>query len=317
MRSIKTLKAVICCIAMVFVFSCATSTVVAVDEIDKAISDGKVLDIEYKIILNENKLGFGSDSSGGPLLTPEIESIFREVNMEFSGGPEPVKKYYYLYAAPTGEDYREKGLIFRVREDRVKPSKSKITLKSRQYDYESLDFTTITKIDYEFDAGAEGRPGKERSAIHHYYNTAYDVNYLPEKDFAVKNNSLEFSEVWSWLDAKYYWLRHMIQQNYPSIVDSEFPGVVDAYRFEGNYADKNDPLFDGVEFTIDYWILRKEGKEERVAEVSFANGKDLDLESKKAFDNYYLEIYKKLYDMGYVSKKQSSKTNIYFRFFGE
>ncbi|GAB1484894.1 hypothetical protein MASR2M78_37120 [Treponema sp.] len=289
---------------------------VSAQEVEKSIAAGKMPAIEYKIVLDENALNFALNSSGEPVLTTTIAKMFADLGIVFPADKGPGKKYYYMYALDRTGGFQNKGFIFRVREDRKKPAKSKITLKSRQNTFEALDFASVDDVEYEFDAGAEGKPVNDRNSIIHVYNTAFDYNYSPEKDFSIAKGSLEFKKVWNWLESiTSGQINSMLIKNYPSIIDASFPGIVDACKFEGTYADTQKPLLKDIEFSIDYWMLKKDNKVRNVVEISFSNDEDLNIENKKIYDMYYLDLYKKLYDKGLVSKDQSSKTDIYFQFF--
>ncbi|MDX9801385.1 MAG: hypothetical protein RBT69_08630 [Spirochaetia bacterium] len=311
----KETKKKIITVAAVFLMAVLTVPVSAQD-VDKSIAEGKMPAIEYKIVLNENALKFPVNDSGEPVLTAAIAKEFSDLGIIFEADKTPVKKYYYMYALDKKGEFQDKGLIFRVREDRKKPAKSKVTLKSRQNSFEALDFATVDDVEYEFDAGAEGKPINDRKKITHVYNTAFDFKYSPEKDFSAANGDLEFKKVWNWLESITSGeITSMLMKNYPSIVDASFPGFVDAGKFEGTYADTQKPLLGDIEFSIDYWTLKKNNKERKVVEISFSNEEDLSVENKKVYDMFYLELYKKLYDKGYVNKDQSSKTDIYLQFF--
>mgnify|MGYP001354127802 CR=1 FL=1 len=297
-------------------FMTITAGKAAAQEVDKSIAEGKMPAIEYKIVLNENALDFTAGDSGEPVLTAAVAKVFADLGIVFPADKGPVKKYYYLYALDMKGGFGDKGLIFRVREDRKKPAKSKITVKSRQNTFGALDLTSVKGVEYEFDAGAEGKPVNDRKSIAHLYNTAFDINYSPEKDFTAAKGGLEFKKVWSWFESgENSQTAAMLKTKYPSLADASFPGVADSSRFEGTFADAKNTFLKDVEFTIDYWILKKNNNERKIIEISFANSEDLNAENKQAYDLYYLDIYKKLYDKGLVNKDQSSKTDIYLQFF--
>ncbi|HAX17759.1 MAG TPA: hypothetical protein DCY00_04085, partial [Actinobacteria bacterium] len=245
---------------LLLVMSCATTPPnTSASDIDKEIADGKIPTIEYKILLNEDLFKFKFNEAGDPVLTAEIAKELKDLGVVFPADKAAVKKGLNLYAVTKNGELQKQQLIFRIKEDLVKPSKSKITLKSRGDNFENLDFKTVEKVAYEFDAAASGKPTTDRNKIVHKYNTSLDFGYDSSKEFAVKDGKLDFQDAWKWLDKKYYWVHHMLRQNYPAIVDATFPGVAYTYSFVGEPAD-TDPKYKDLEFAFDYWIMKKDGK---------------------------------------------------------
>jgi hypothetical protein len=301
--------------------------------IDRSIASGAFREIEYKYILDMSKFKLGTSSTGKPTLPADLVGVLNYLGLSFEAGVNPRREYYYLFAQAPKREFNDAGLIYRIREETGRDL-ARITLKFRLPDGAVPVFPASAEFDgfvNEFDAGASGAPSNDRASIDHTFSVAYDYEFADPKNvrFAQRDGKIDFTTSWNFLKAKSPAIASYIEKAYPSILDpaTAFPGEVYSYRWRGWYTRPEVAAMGTnskrIEFTIDYWVMEKDGKKNEIFELSFGNPEDtaeelvlLTVENKKALDTLYLDLYRKLWHLGLVHEVQSSKTSLYFGTFG-
>ncbi|MCP4396462.1 MAG: PEP-CTERM sorting domain-containing protein [bacterium] len=213
------------------------------------------------------------------------------------------KHYKVMYVDTKDRALSEDTLILRVRARMDKPKKSKITLKSRSaHVSEVLALSECDDIKYEIDISGEP-PGTTKN-----YSVSSDIKYHGIDDADLNVNAVTPASIFAYIQAEcpdlYPYLAPLVGNP-----ETQIPGIVDRYKFEGTLADATHPLYDEVEFDLELWVF---APDEYIVEIAFGG----DAADQAALDALYAELRTFLAeDQGLLNPQSFSKTGFYFEFF--
>ena len=246
-----------------------------------SLSEENFTEVEYHFILQNIEKWENLDA-----LPQEIAALLDIFELDTEA-----KHYQVMYADTPDRILQKDTLILRIRAYVNKPEKSKITLKTRNTDMQTL-VSDIPNAEYELDVS-----GPKTT-----YSGSVDIKFTGD-DLDV--NTITTESLLGYINEKEPALLPYlapIQDN----AEAGLPGIVDRYKFEGKL--KKHAFAADVEFDFEIWTF---GPEQYLVELAFSG----ETERKAELDQLYTEIGEFLTGHELLNSEQFSKTNYYFDVF--